>query len=217
MVSTISSAGWPARSMRVADLGHSGYRAGGGLVVHDAHCLDRVRAVLRQTRLDRCRIGAVPPVAGEELHLEPEPVGQAPPERGELAGLVHQHAIARRQRVDQRRFPRAGARRGIDDDRMPGLKHVLHPLEHLLAELGELRARGDRWSAGRSRAAPDRERWSGPGSAENGGRCVGTWLEASRRDSTADYRKSLPALNPDAAWGKMTADVPRDVCGQRRQ
>ena len=107
--------------------------------MHYAYRFDRMSAVLRQTCLDGCRIGAAPPVAGEEIHLEPEPAGQALPERSELAGLVHQHALARRERIDQRRLPRAGARRRIDDDRMPGLKHVLHPLEHLFAELGELR------------------------------------------------------------------------------
>ena len=36
------------------------------------------------------------------------------PQRREMAGLEHQHPVARRQRVDQRRLPRAGAGRRVD-------------------------------------------------------------------------------------------------------
>ena len=59
------------------------------------------------------------------------------PLRRELAGLDHQHAVARRQRIDQRRFPGAGAGRGVDDDRIGGLENGLDAVEAALGELGE--------------------------------------------------------------------------------
>ena len=61
------------------------------------------------------------------------------PQRGEMPGLRHQHAIAGRQRVDQRGFPGAGAGGGIDDDRSAGLEDLLHAVEHFLAELRKFR------------------------------------------------------------------------------
>ena len=53
-------------------------------------------------------IDAVAPVAGNELGREAELFRHVLPQRGELAGFAHQHAVACRQRVDQRGFPRAG-------------------------------------------------------------------------------------------------------------
>ena len=50
--------------------------------------------------------------------LEAEALGHLLPQRGELAGLEHQHAVAGRQRVDERRFPGAGAGSGVDDHRI---------------------------------------------------------------------------------------------------
>ena len=57
-----------------------------------------------------------------------------------MAGLGHQHLVAGRQRVDDRRLPGAGARRGKDDHRAGGLEDLLAALEHRLAELGEFGA-----------------------------------------------------------------------------
>ena len=51
----------------------------------------------------------------------------ASPQGGEVAGLGHQHLVAGRQRVDDRRLPRAGARRRIDDHRFCGLEDGLMP------------------------------------------------------------------------------------------
>ena len=48
--------------------------------------------------------------------------------------------IARRQRIDDRRFPGAGARRGKDDDRAGGLEDLLAALEYRLGKLGEFGA-----------------------------------------------------------------------------
>ena len=135
-----------------------------------------------QTALIRCsrsaaqllgdlrRIDAVPPVAGHELDIEPEPARHLPPQRREMPGLEHQHPVARRQRVDQRRLPRPGAGRGIDHDGAGGLEDPLHAGHDLLAERRRIPGRDGRSSGTRSRAARGRARWSVPGSAGNGGR-----------------------------------------------
>ena len=125
---------------RLADLADRRKAAGRGLVVQHAHRLDLVRLVLAQMRLDRRRVGADAPVGLDELGLEPELLGHLLPQRRELAGLDHQHAVAGRERVDQRRFPGAGAGRGIDDHRLGGLEDGLDAFEHALGELGEFRA-----------------------------------------------------------------------------
>ena len=129
-----------------------------------------VLAVGGQLLLDQRRVDAVPPVAGHELDLEPEPRRHLPPQRREMAGLEHEHMVARRQRVDQRRLPRPGARRRVDHDGAVGLEHPLHAGDDLLPERRRIPARDGRSSASRSPATPGRARWSAPGSAGNGGR-----------------------------------------------
>ena len=58
-----------------------------------------------------------------------------------MPGLGHQHAIAGRKRVDERRFPRAGARRGIDHDlALRRLEDAFHAGEAALAQRSEVRA-----------------------------------------------------------------------------
>ncbi len=70
--------------------------------------------------------------------LDAELVGHLLPQRGEVAGLPHQHQVAGRQRVHQSRFPRAGARRRIDDHRLFGLENLAHAAKHLLGQRVEL-------------------------------------------------------------------------------
>ena len=144
--------------------------AGRRLVVDGHHRLERVRAILGELGLDERRVHAAAPVAGHELDHEPELLGHRPPERGEVAGLEHQHAVARRQRVDEGGFPRAGARSGVDHDRALGLENVLQALEDLEGELRELGARGGRSSGGPSPAGRGPGRSSARGSAGNAGR-----------------------------------------------
>ena len=140
MVSTRNSAGWPRAVDRLADLGDRRQAAGRGLVVQHAHRLDLVGLVLAQLGLDRGGIGAGAPVGRDELRLEPELGRHVLPQAGELAGLDHQHAVAGRERVDEGGFPRAGAGRGVDDDRIGGLEDGLHAFEGALGELAELRS-----------------------------------------------------------------------------
>ena len=121
-MSTSSSASWPARVDRGADLRHAARHARRGLVVDDHHRADR--RVAAQDLLRALGIGAVAPVARHPHDLEPEPLGHRPPQRREVAGLEREHAVAGRERVDERRLPRAGARRRVDDDRPVGPEHV---------------------------------------------------------------------------------------------
>jgi len=125
-------------ALRIGSIGEQA--AGRGLVVQHADRLDLVRLVLLQVLLDDGGVGAGAPVAGNELGLEAELLRHGLPLRRELAGLDHQHAVAGRQRIDQRRFPGAGAGRGIDDDRIGGLENGLDAVEAALGELGEFRA-----------------------------------------------------------------------------
>ena len=77
----------------------------------------------------------------EELDLEAELRRHLLPQGREVAGLGHQHAIAGRKRVDQRRFPGAGAGSRVDHDlALRRLEDALHAGEHRLAEIGEFRA-----------------------------------------------------------------------------
>src|SRR5207302_1742091 len=92
-----------------------------------------------QPLLDRFRIGAVAPVSGDEFNVEAELARHLLPQRSEMTGLVHEHAIGRRERIDQRRLPGARARGGIDDHLgARGLEYALHVRERLLAERAEL-------------------------------------------------------------------------------
>ena len=76
------------------DLRHPAGDAGGRLVVHDAHRLVAVRPIGSELFLDCSRIGAAAPVTGKEVHLQSEALRHPLPERGEMAGLAHQHRVA---------------------------------------------------------------------------------------------------------------------------
>src|SRR5215469_4248373 len=122
---------------RGADLGDAAGNPGRGLVVHDANRLQAMRSVGGQLLFDDRRVDTVPPVAGYELYLKPEPARHLVPQAREMPGLEHDHSVARRQCVRKRRLPRPGAGRGIDDDGVLGLEHPLHAGDALLPERGE--------------------------------------------------------------------------------
>ena len=138
-MSTNSSAGMIGFVDRLADLGDGRQAAGRGLIVQDADRLDLLGLVLAQARFDGRGIGAGAPVGGDELGLEADAFRHLLPQRGELAGLHHQHLVAGRQRVDQRGFPGAGAGGGVDDHRIGGLEDGLDAFQAFLGELGEFR------------------------------------------------------------------------------
>ncbi|KAF1036862.1 MAG: hypothetical protein GAK34_03270 [Delftia tsuruhatensis] len=124
--------------------------ARGGLVVHHAHGADPALRVLAQPRLDQAGLHAMAPARrlgqvfigaaiGQELGGQAQARGHLLPQRGEVAGLEHQHMVARAERVDQGRLPGARAGGRIDHHRMPGLEDLLDAGQHLQAELAELR------------------------------------------------------------------------------
>ena len=92
------------------------------LVVDDADRLDGMGRVSAKPRLNGGNINAGAPVATHHLGVKPEVRRHRPPQCCEVAGLIHQHGITRRQRIHQRGFPRAGARRWKDDHRIGGFE-----------------------------------------------------------------------------------------------
>ena len=114
------------------------------------------------------------PAPARNSVARPEPRRHLLPQRGEVAGLEHQHAVARAQRVDQRRLPGAGARGRIDDDRMAGLEDLAGCRPAPCGRARRTPARDGRSSAGSSPAGCDPAPGSGRGSAGSGGRSGGS-------------------------------------------
>src|SRR5258708_28142410 len=109
--------------------------------MHDAYRLDALLAVGAQALLDRLRIGATAAVAGDASAPQAEARGELLPQRREVAGLRHQHALARRERAYERRFPGAGARSRVDDYfAARAFEDALHSRDHALPQLGEVGA-----------------------------------------------------------------------------
>ena len=134
-MSTSSSASWPAASIAA--------RISGTRLVTPVEVslwttiTAAIDGSLAQDLLRALGVGAVAPVARHPHDLEPEPLGHRAPQRREVAGLEREHAVAGRERVDERRLPRAGAGRRVDDDRAVGAEDVPQPVEHLEAERRE--------------------------------------------------------------------------------
>ena len=105
-------------------------------------------------------IDAVPPVAGDEVDQQSELHGHVAPQRRELAGLGHQHGVARRQGVDEAPLPRRRCR--TPNRSRPARRSGTHAgaPRSLRVRARQTPARDDRWSAARSRAGSDRGRWS---------------------------------------------------------
>ena len=79
---------------RLANLRDRREAPGRGLVVQHADCFDFLVPVPAQMVLDCRRIGANAPIGLDEFRLQPEFLRHGLPQRGELPGLDHQHAIA---------------------------------------------------------------------------------------------------------------------------
>ncbi len=122
-----------------ADIGDAAGDARGRLVVHDGDGFDLMVAIVGELRVHRRRIDAMPPVARHVVDREAEARRHLPPERGKVSRLEHQDFVARRQRIDQRRLPGAGARPWKDDDRRLRQEDALESGQHLARELRELR------------------------------------------------------------------------------
>ena len=104
------------------------------------HRLDRVRPVRRECRLDDVRGRTAAPVPWDELDLEAQARRHLSPQRRKLAGLGHEHPVARRERVDDGGFPRAGSGGGIDHHRACGPEDRPAAVHYLASQPSELRA-----------------------------------------------------------------------------
>jgi hypothetical protein len=90
-----------------ANLGNAAGDPRRGFVVNDHHRLDAMLTIVGEAHADLFRLRAAAPIAGQELDVELEFLGEAFPQRGEMPGLHHQHFIAGRERIHDRRLPRA--------------------------------------------------------------------------------------------------------------
>src|SRR5258707_474848 len=124
---------------RLANLRNRRQASGRGLVVQHANCFDLLVPVLAKRVLDRRGVVADAAVCLDELRVQSGFFRHGLPQRGKLPGFHHQHAVAGRERVDERGFPCAGASGGIDDDRIGGLEDGLDAFETVFGELGEFR------------------------------------------------------------------------------
>src|SRR5213594_902287 len=106
------------RSAIDADGGDVARHAGCRLVVDDEDPFDLVLLVLRQDLPDPVGWRALAPLDIDDVHAQAMPLGEIDPQVAELAVPRREHAIARRERVDERRLPPAGAGRG-EDERLP--------------------------------------------------------------------------------------------------
>ena len=86
---------------------------------------------------DRGGVDAVPPVAGNESTCSPSFTAMSRHSMANWPVSTISTRVAGRERVDERRFPRAGARARIHDDGAAGLKDALQALDRLTAERGE--------------------------------------------------------------------------------
>ncbi|MEY9768192.1 hypothetical protein ABIA14_000469 [Sinorhizobium fredii] len=114
--------------------------AGRGFIMRHEDGLDLVRLVGGEplgVELDR-HAGAPFPV--EAIDLEAEALGHVDPEMRELAEAAHQHLVAGGEHIGHRRFPGAGAGRGIDEDAaVPVLEDLLDVGEKRQGQLRKAR------------------------------------------------------------------------------
>src|SRR6266550_2907813 len=96
--------------------------------------------VLRQDLPDPVGWRALAPLDIDDVHAQAMPLGEIDPQVAELAVPRREHPIARRERVDERRLPPAGAGRG-EDERLPRRRLEDFPeiAEQAGGQLGERR------------------------------------------------------------------------------
>src|SRR6266705_792546 len=125
---------------RAADGADIARHAGCRLVVDDEDPFDLVLRVLRQDLPDAVGWRALAPLDIDDVHAQAMPLGEIDPQVAELAVPRREHPIARRERVDQRCLPPAGAGRG-EDERLPRRRLEGFPeiAEQAGGQLGERR------------------------------------------------------------------------------
>src|SRR5580765_437797 len=91
----------------LADFGNPAGDAGGSFVVHYHHSFDRLLCVFFEFLFHVGGLRSTPPVPWNVIHLQAMSQGNIAPEIGEMPGLKHQYAVARRKRIHNRRLPSA--------------------------------------------------------------------------------------------------------------
>jgi len=77
--------------------------------VHDEKGFDAVAAVVGQALPQFARIHAAPPRSGDHFDVESEPARDLRPVLRKLADVERQHRVAGRERIHERRLPRAAS------------------------------------------------------------------------------------------------------------
>ena len=124
---------------RAADLGERQHHAGRGLVVDGEHGLDLVALVGGEALAELGELQSLAPIGADDLDLEAERLGQFLEAQRKVTGLDHQHQIAGREQVGDRRLPGAMAGRGVEEDLLVGLQDALHAAVAGTVDLEELR------------------------------------------------------------------------------
>lgn len=130
--------GMAARLDRLADRLDIVLHAGGGIDLDDHDGLDRVLLVAAQPLLDLVRPHRAAPVALEHLDLGAHQRSRMAPADREPPALQHQHLVAARQHVAQRRFPGAVTVGDVDVGFALGRKQVRDVAEQALGQIGHL-------------------------------------------------------------------------------
>ena len=89
--------------------------AGSGVDLDRQHSLDRVLLVLAQALLDRSGIDRRAPGAGEHLDISAHEPGHLAPADGETATGEHEHLVAAREHIGERRLPTAMAIGSVEE------------------------------------------------------------------------------------------------------
>ena len=101
---------------------------------------DAAAGIGTQPVLDGLRVDTAAPVRLEKFGFDPEAVRHLLPQRGEMAGLDHQHPLALGNKVGKRGFPGAGPGRRVDDHGRVRLEDCFHSIKAFPADLGKGRA-----------------------------------------------------------------------------
>ena len=138
----------PAPVHRAPEIGDAADDAGRRFVVHDDDRFQLARGVVLQALLEGFGRRAAAPRARHVFDVQAEPFRDLPPrDVREPAGFENQNAIARRERVHERRFGGAGAGCGEHDDGPARAENRLQPARAPRGQGRRTRGRGDRSSA----------------------------------------------------------------------
>ena len=114
--------------------------SGGSFVVHHHHSFILVLSVIRQTCFDVRNHRACPPSARQIIDVNSKSLSNLPPQAREMSGLKHQHPVARREGIDDGRFPCSGSRSWIHDDRAAGLHNFPDALQRFFHDGSKFRS-----------------------------------------------------------------------------